>query len=186
MADLIEIPVTPGMRALVDAKDAPSVAGFKWYASRKRHTTYAQRTRAAGEPPGPKTISMHRQILCPPSGVHVDHVNGDGLDNRRENLRPATPSQNGANNMNYPIGPSGYRGVRRAYTGRRKPGGWRAAAKVDGRTVHIGSFANPEDAARAYDAFVLAHHGQFAVLNFPPAIDQAQGIVPEAEQGVGK
>ena len=168
-----EIPVHPGMVALVDADDAADLNRHKWYANRNRHTVYACRARTAQESPGPRTISMHRQILRPEDGRHVDHVNGNGLDNRRCNLRLATPSQNGANNRNYPIGPSGYRGVRRAYSGRGKPSGWRAAAKVNGKTVNIGRFVLPEDAARAYDVFVRIHHGEFAVLNFP---EESKGV----------
>ena len=110
---------------------------------------------------------MHRQLLRPPSTLLSDHVNGDGLDNRRGNLRVATSSQNGANG-DYPKfggkSRSKYRGVRRG------PYAWMAHISTGDRQKYhrqkyLGSFKSEEDAARAYNEAALKQFGEFARLN---------------------
>jgi AP2 domain len=88
-----------------------------------------------------------------------DHVNRNGLDNRRENLRPATPSQQGANRDRYSNNTSGYKGVR------QERGKWRARICLRGKLDHLGYFEVKEDAARAYNKAALEYFGEFAVLN---------------------
>ena len=102
---------------------------------------------------------MHRVILNAPPGREVDHINRNGLDNRRSNLRLATHAQNEANKP-----PRGeYKG---AYWC-KKSGRWRASIRVDGRLRHMGRFATREEAARVYDDAALEAFGEFAYLNFP-------------------
>lgn len=93
-------------------------------------------------------------------GGQIDHVNGDKDDNRPENLREATRSQNMRNRPGY--GTSTFRGV--TPTGY---GTWRAAAKVCGQRHDLGSHPTEVDAALAYDEFARRHYGEFAHLNFP-------------------
>lgn len=108
---------------------------------------------------------MHRFVLSAPPGVYVDHINHNGLDNRRScNIRLCTPSQNIAR-ARYPVGPSGFRGV---YWDEKR-GKYRASIKTGGRIRNIGRFPSAEEAASAYDRASIAMFGEFANLNFPKA-----------------
>lgn len=107
---------------------------------------------------------MHRVImgLAPGDGRQVDHIDRNGLNNRRSNLRFATPSQN-MYNASSPGNSTGFRGVEKVRGASR----FNARIRVDGERFHLGSFPTAEDAARAYDAKAAEAHGEFAVLNFP-------------------
>jgi hypothetical protein len=89
--------------------------------------------------------------------MEVDHINHDTLDNRRDNLRLATRSQNRTNSLKILRNTSGFIGVSRRFNG------WIARFN----DIHIGMYDTAEDAARAYDAVVSKERGEFAVLNFP-------------------
>ena len=92
----------------------------------------------------------------------IDHINGDGLDNRLVNLRPVTSHQNHANRHKI-WGVSRYKGVNRSAS-KRNP--WRAEIQVKGRSIYLGVFPSQEAAARAYDAAAREHFGEFARTNF--------------------
>lgn len=107
---------------------------------------------------------MHRFILDAPDGIAVDHVNGNGLDNRKANLRLASSSQNAIHRMRRnPAASSKYRGV----TLHKGLGKWQAKAVYEGASIYLGVFVLEEEAAKAYDEFAIEHFGEFAVLNFP-------------------
>ena len=106
---------------------------------------------------------MHNVIAGAPQ---VDHVNGDGLDNRRANLRPASTAQNARNRSRPSTNRSGFKGVSWV----RDRGHWRAGIKVDGRSLNLGSFADPVEAAKAYDEAARRLHGKFARPNFPEVL----------------
>ncbi len=109
-------------------------------------------------------VYMHRIIMNPPDGKQVDHINGDGLDNRVENLRIATSSENNYNTGKQSNNTSGYKGV--SWHKTRKT--WQVLIGVGGRLIRIpGVFNSAEDAARAYDEAAKKYHGVFARLNFP-------------------
>lgn len=157
-----EIPLTRGMVALVDDEDYERVMALgKWNAHDGRRTFYAAKgwlCQCVPNYPRQQTLRLHNFIL----GVcGVDHKNGDGLDNRRCNLRSATVRQNNCNVGLRRDNSSGFKGV----TARKDR--WLAQVMAGGKRVHLGVFDTAEDAARAYDAAAREHFGDFAWLNFP-------------------
>lgn len=148
----IEIELTKGQVTIIDVVDA-DLAQFKWNAQKSRNTYYPRR--ASG-------IMMHRVILGRKLGRELesteqcDHINGDGLDNRRANLRVATHAQNQRNRGRNKNSKSGYVGVR--------PRGekWRASITVNGKSIELGTFDTPEDAHEAYKEAAKKYHGRFA------------------------
>ena len=157
-----KIPILGGHFALVDNEDFDYLSKFTWYLTKPRTVSYAIRNRLASEGKAGETIRMHREILAMPGPV--DHINRNGLDNRRANLRPATESQNSQNRGIRSDNTSGYKGV-----GIYKPrGNWRARISPEpGVRITVGYFDTPLEAAIAYDAAAVKYHGEFAVLNFP-------------------
>ncbi len=152
------VPLTQGKTAIVDAEDVPLIKDQNWYVQKGRDTFYA-RTR---DKKTRDTILMHMVFV--PNVIEVDHKDGDGLNNRRGNLRKSTPSQNRCNWTHLRRNnPSGYCGVALSPRG----DGWYARAAINGKSKYLGRFGTPEDAARAYDEAAREHYGEFARLNFP-------------------
>lgn len=150
------IPLSRGLVAVVDDGDYESLSAHKWSAVPHGYCFYAMRSE--GVRPHRRTVYMHRAILGAPRGVQVDHVDGDGLDNRRGNLRAATQSQN---NLNRRIGKnnrSGYKGV----LWFPRTGRWQAVIKVNRSRRHLGYFSTPKEAHEAYCAAAKELHGEFA------------------------
>ena len=146
--------------AVVDIGDAAEAGRHNWSLKRCKQTSYAY-TNVRSEGGKFRTLTLHQVVLGHP---WVDHIDGDGLNCRRSNLRPATPSQNGKNQRkrrgSYT---SRFKGVyRRVYP--RAPG-WRAQLKTDGGVVYLGAFPTEELAALAYNQAAAQHHGEFAKLN---------------------
>jgi hypothetical protein len=160
-----EIPVSGGRVTLVDETDYPLVAHLSWHARRGRTTTYAVHSDWDGAARRNRDTYMHRLILGASPSVHVDHRNGNGLDNRRANLREATPSQNQQNKIRLSRNTSGYRGV----TLHKRTGKWQATIGHQRRFLYLGLFATPEEAAKAYDTAALRLFGEFARPNLPHA-----------------
>jgi len=149
--------------ALVDFTDVERVLNHSWHVVPGYSTCYAYCEI------GGKQISMHRFILELPRGDNrtndVDHVNGNGLDNRRHNIRVCTRSQNKRNKHRI-CGLSGFKGVTFEKGGGKhysKP--WRAYTKSNGVKHWLGYFATREEAAAAYDSAALQEHGEFARTN---------------------
>ncbi len=162
-----EIPLTQGLVARIDDGDYESLAAFRWSAHRSGGSVvYARRRTLLGECLPTRHITMHR-LLIP--GVEVDHRNGDGLDNRRSNLRVATHAENGANQRVPVNSTTGFKGVSK----RRDSKNWAARIRIAGRLVHLGMFETAESAARAYDHCAREQYGAFAALNFPTASEQS-------------
>jgi hypothetical protein len=106
---------------------------------------------------------MHRLITGAPAGVEVDHRNGNGLDNRRSNLRLATTSQNQGNQRLSRANTSGFKGVH--WDKHRAK--WKASIAGDNNDKHLGHFTDPSEAAHAYDSAARLRFGRFASVNFP-------------------
>jgi len=158
------IPLSQGKFAIVDPEDYPRLAKHKWYAAYNGHSFYAIRGQWSPIRKRRLTISMHRIILNVHPSLYVDHINRNGLDNRKANLRPATPADNSRNARHPKINTSSkYRGV----FWNPRAGNWRAAISVNHKKKHIGYFNSETQAAKAYDRAARKYHSQFAVVNFP-------------------
>lgn len=164
------IDLTRGKTATVDDGDYDQLMRFKWATLKCRGGKYFYATTSRRLVPGKQvSVLMHRVIMNAPAGVFVDHINGDGLDNRRANLRLATRSQNVQNSRTY--AKSGYKG---AYWMPTKSGGyWYSNIHVGNKVKGLGRASSAEDAARLYDDAARAHFGPYARLNFPGPGEQA-------------
>jgi len=157
------VALTKGMFALVDETDFVDVSRWNWCVMECVGLWYAMRGRTPEEvlSSGKKApVLLHRYLLHEPF-EEVDHRNGDGLDNRRENLRASTHAQNMMNSPSR-VGSSRFKGVSLSR------GRWRATIRDDYRTVHLGRFDTEKEAAHAYDEAARRLHGsEFARVNFP-------------------
>jgi hypothetical protein len=145
---------------IVEPADFCWLNNYHWSARRNKSCIYAVRF-LTDDGKKSKFISMHREIMNPRKGLLVDHRNNDGLDNRRQNLRFATHSQNMHNRRKKRNTTSQYRGV------------WLTKGKYEsqlthrGKRIDLGRFDSEIEAARAYDAAARKYHKEFARLNFP-------------------
>ena len=156
------IRLTEGKFTIVDPADFYRLNSFYWLTCGRNGNLYA--ARLIRTPTGRlNTILMHKEILDSPSGLLVDHINTDSLDNRRANLRLATHSQNSCNSRRDKSNTySRFRGV--SFSKRKQK--WFAAIRADGKKIWLGYFDNEIDAAHAYDNAARQYHGEFSRLNF--------------------
>ena len=160
-----KIPLTQGKVALVDDEDYEWLARYEWHASSAGHgLLYAARRIVPASTGRQTTTSMHVEIMGHgPLGTTVDHVDLDGLNNQRGNLRFATWSQQNQNQRVRKGRLVDFRGV---YPNRYgKP--WRARIRVGNSVRHLGNTDAPDEAARMYDEAALSLYGPLARLNFP-------------------
>jgi hypothetical protein len=152
------IKLTGGKYAIVDDDVYERFGKLRWYAWQHPNTGtwYAARSEKGIR------VHLHRLIMNAPRGMHVDHINGDGLANRRSNLRLATSAQNARNRDRFKNNTTGYKGVSRQ-SGRRK---FRAQIYVNRKAVYLGWYDTPREAALAYDRAVQKYHGAFGCTNF--------------------
>ena len=142
---------------LYDECDAFLIKNKKWWVHRGKKTFYAI-TLIDGKP-----TLMHRFLLKSDClGKSVDHKNGNGLDNRRENIRVCTALQNNMNRSAFKNNSVGIKGVCVTGSGR-----YMARITIKSRCIYIGTFNTNEDAAAAYDLEAKKRFGEFAKLNFP-------------------
>lgn len=151
--DVAEVPLSRGFVALIDAADAPLVAPFGWRAVTSEGHTYALRTLGNGA-----VLYLHRFLMQPPPGFVVDHVDGNGLNNRRSNLRLATVAQNGMNSRRPVNNTTGFKGV--TYAKARNQ--FFASIMADNHVYRLGYFKTAEEAHAAYRGAAKVLHGKFA------------------------
>jgi hypothetical protein len=146
-----QIPLRRGGFALVDDEDFERLSKMKWHVLNGCYAAHGH------------GILMHRLIMDVRDNQQIDHINGNGLDNRRCNLRLATKPQNMMNRGAQKRNKSGYKGVyRRVVSNGVK---WIANIKFDGKSHNLGSFDTKEQAAQVYNEAAQKHFGQFAWLN---------------------
>lgn len=149
------VPLSKGYEAVIDAADAHLVQSFNWTANVNRHSVYGYCVVPGGSQ---KNIRLHRLIMAAPDGVMVDHVDGDGLNNRRSNLRLASHSENGRNSRTPATNVSGFKGV----SWDRSRCKWQAHIRVNGKSKNLGRFDSAELAHAAYAQAASRFFGQFA------------------------
>ncbi len=153
-----------GLSTIVDDEDYDRVINYgKWHIMRTGGGEYANYVTSNGFQCHSPSVRLHRFILglSNNDGKIVDHINRDGLDNRKENLRIVTFSLNGHNRKLQKNNKSGYRGV----YWYKKCGKWRAKLKVNKELIECGCFQNIIDAAKAYDLMAFKYFGKDAILN---------------------
>ncbi|HIJ72049.1 MAG TPA: hypothetical protein HPP87_11915 [Planctomycetes bacterium] len=161
------LPLSQNKFAIVDADDYHRLSKYKWCLSRTPRNNYAMRRtrgkRIKGRPIGRKVIMMHRFIMKAPTHLIVDHTNHNGLDNRKENLRLCTRTQNNRNRRPFCLNGSKYKGV--SWEKYRKR--FVAAIRCNGKYYNLGRFKSETAAAKAYDKKAKELFGEYACLNFP-------------------
>lgn len=160
--DTALIPLSQGYSAIVDAADHEWLSQWKWKLNPQKNTNYVQRK-------GPRnhyardTFMLHRVIMDAPKHLRVDHIDGNGLNNSRSNLRLCTHSENMRNRRADRNSTSKFVGVS-LRSDKKK---WVAQITTPQMGhIHLGCYSNEEDAARAYDAAARLHFGAFANPNF--------------------
>ena len=165
---------------LLDKKDWDKVSQYRWFLHRA-HTgklyvranvddpnggiRYHKVNGKTYEYPKQTTIAMHQIIAGTPKGMYTDHINGDTLDNRKENLRVCSNVQNCWNRGKNKNNSHKYKGVKQDRRRRLTP--WMAYIGYHGKRIYLGNYATEEEAARAYDKKAIELHQEFAALNFP-------------------
>jgi hypothetical protein len=155
-----ELKLTQGYIALVDDEDYELISQYKWHTFKSRNGLYGARN-SSKKLGTQRKILLHRMLLNAPIGLEVDHINGNGLDNRRENLRFASRAENQYNRVGKQK-ISAYKGV----SLHNKTGLWRMRIEKAGER-YASYFKTEEEAARAYDAKAKELFGKYARLNFP-------------------
>jgi len=156
--------------AKVELADYKRLREYEWLAKKGNNSFYARRHVKGGKKGKETLIYMHQDIIKVPEGMVVDHINHDGMDNRRANLRAATYSQNLCNTRKRSgATQSKYKGI----YWRKKNRKWQAQITFEKKRMSLGYFRSEIDAAKAYDMAAKKYFGEFACLNF------SQDIRPE-------
>ena len=157
--DAAYVTLTRGFVATIDAADAEIVAKHNWNVKPSQRTFYARTSLYDPATKLQKCAHLHTIIVRPPQGYVIDHIDGDGLNNQRANLRVVRPSENMKNSRKRTNNKSGVKGVRADPSGK-----WRADIKSDGKRHYLGLFQTKEMAAEAYAMASSRLHGEFGRL----------------------
>lgn len=156
-----EIKLTQGKVTLVDDDDYEWLSKNKWCVHKKtKGGFYAQRGVSRKAQGKKRVVMMHRVIMDAPKGMSVDHIDGDGLNNQRSNLRICTQSENSRNRGATSINKSGFKGVSWKKTNKK----WQVTIGFNAKRKYLGLFTTKEEAYKAYCDACLELHGQFARL----------------------
>jgi len=153
--------------AIVDTEELRRLSRFRWFASSKGKKSFNNQTYAQRYDFG-KRIYMHREIVQVDVSQEIDHINGNGLDNRKANLRVCTRRQNSQNLRKRKGTSSRFKGV----SWRKDKGKWQARIGNFGKRIFLGYFESESQAAKAYDEKAKELFGVFANLNFPQVAEK--------------
>ena len=145
--------------ALVDDEDFETLNQFRWYAMKYKRTVYAGRHIVVNG--NRATQFLQWDIL---NGKGIDHIDGNGLNNQKSNLRFCTISENQMNSRKRENTSSIYKGVH--FNNRNKK--WKAQIYINEKSIHLGYFTNEIEAAKAYNTKAIALFCEFANLNVIP------------------
>lgn len=170
----MEVELNKGIKTIIDAEDLPKLGKHVWYArvadnkakTIKYYAAYSYHYKI-GDRKRCDPVFLHRLIIDAPKGLFVDHINGNTLDNRKDNLRLCTVAQNCANQAKTSAKKTSiYKGVYFCKSDRK----WRASIKHNRKQTSLGRFNSEIDAAKAYNNAALSLFGEFAHLNVLAAI----------------
>jgi hypothetical protein len=153
--DVAFVPLSQGYEAVIDAVDISLVDGYNWSADVSRRTVYAVRREYSKG--ASKNVRMHRVLMGEPKGFDVDHRDCDGLNNRRNNLRVATASQNKRNMRKPKHNTSGFKGV----TLHKQTSKWQANIQIGGKHISLGLHETKAAAHAAYRQASATYHGEY-------------------------
>lgn len=161
-----EIKLTQGKVALVDDEDFEELNKHKWHTIKCKGIFYAFRQEYE-KSKHKRRVLMHREILpIKTIGNVIDHIDLNGLNNQKTNLRECSISQNNMNKSIYKNKKTKYKGVHVGYKS-KKGQSFNACISINGRNLHLGVFLDEIEAAKAYDKAALEHYGKFSNINFP-------------------
>lgn len=157
------IPLTQGKHAIVDRVNYERLSKHKWYAMKIGRTYYARRTKRIGRRSENKKINiyMHQEILSSLPTQEIDHIDGNGLHNKLNNLRICLHSENQKNRKPQKNGTSKYKGV----FWNKKLCKWQVSISINNKTKYLGLYNNEKEAAKVYNYEAIRQYGEFVRLN---------------------
>lgn len=156
--ETVKIYLRNGYYCTIDKEDIDKIKGIHWLLNIQNGNNVYVQCNVSGK------RHMHRVIMeLEDPNLQIDHINGNGLDNRKSNLRICTKEQNAKNIRFNKRNTSGFKGVHY----RKDTNNWQARIKASSKNISLGSYLTSEEAAKAYDRAALQYHGEFANTNFP-------------------
>lgn len=151
---------------MVDDEDFEWLNQFKWHVSGNGYATNTRYIRGSGRR-NQKSVNtyMHRMIMANPQGKKIDHIDGDGFNNQKSNLRVCSNAENSRNSSKSKSNTSGFKGVFLHDPKIRLAKPWRARLRFNRENYHLGFYTTKEEAARAYNEGALKYFGKYAKLN---------------------